>query len=92
MKKVSIAEAKSKLEFYAALCRKESVVVTLNGHPIFEMKPRSDGDDLVNQLIEGNSKFRKMLAARAQRIRTADGLPGIRGFPSTCRLAARWRC
>lgn len=64
MKVIPLSEAKTRLSHYARLCRKEPVVVTVNGVPAFELVPLDENDDLVDQLIEHNPRFRKMLQQR----------------------------
>ena len=67
MKIIPLREAKAKLSEYARRCRKEPVVVTVNGRPRFELVPLDDDDDLVQQLVEHNPDFRRLLEDRLQR-------------------------
>ena len=64
MKVIPLTEAKANLSRYGQLCQKEPVVVTVNGVPAFELVPLDEDDDLVDQLIQHNPRFRKLLAAR----------------------------
>lgn len=64
MKVIPLTEAKANLSRYGKMCRKEPVIVTVNGVPSFELVPLDGDDDLMNQLIEHNPKFREMLAKR----------------------------
>jgi prevent-host-death family protein len=64
MKVIPLSEAKTKLSHYARLCRKEPVVVTVNGVPAFELVPLNEDDDLIDQLIEHNPRFRTLLRER----------------------------
>ena len=64
MKVIPLTEAKANLSRYGQLCQKEPVVVTVNGVPAFELVPLDDDDDLIDQLIQHNPRFRKLLAAR----------------------------
>jgi prevent-host-death family protein len=64
MKVIPLSEAKTRLSHYARLCRKEPIVVTVNGVPAFQLTPVSDEDDLMDQLLEHNAEFRRMLAKR----------------------------
>jgi len=61
---IPLSKAKANLSKYARDCRKESIVVTVNGEPSFEIVPINPDDDLIDQLIAHNPKFRKMLEAR----------------------------
>ena len=64
MKVVPLSQVKARLSEYAKICRKEPVVVTVNGAPSFQLVPLDATDDLVNQLLEHNPKFRRMLRER----------------------------
>ncbi|MGD0089773.1 MAG: type II toxin-antitoxin system Phd/YefM family antitoxin [Planctomycetota bacterium] len=61
MKVVSLSKVKARLSAYARICHKEPVIVTVNGAPAFEMVPLDGEDDLINQLIAHNPKFRELL-------------------------------
>ncbi len=67
MRIIPLREAKAKLSEYARRCRKEPVVVTVNGRPRFELVLLDDDDDLVEQLIEHNPDFRRLLEERLRR-------------------------
>ena len=41
-----------------------SNVVTVNGVPAFQLAPLEEEDDLIDQLLEYNPKFRRLLQAR----------------------------
>ena len=45
------------------MCHTEPVVVTVNGVPAFQLVPLED-DDLIDQLLEHNDKFRQLLTTR----------------------------
>jgi prevent-host-death family protein len=64
MKIIPLTEAKARLSHYGRLCAKEPVIVTVNGAPAFELVPLDEDDDLINQLLEHNPDFRKMLKDR----------------------------
>jgi prevent-host-death family protein len=64
MKVIPLSEAKANLSRYARLCRKEAVIVTVNGVPSFEMVPLDEQDDLIDQLLEHNPAFRATLEKR----------------------------
>jgi prevent-host-death family protein len=64
MKVIPLSEAKARLSHYARLCRKEPVIVTVNGIPTFQLVPLGEDDDLIDQLLEHNPAFREMLQAR----------------------------
>jgi len=64
MKVIPLSEAKTKLSHYARVCHDEPVVVTVNGEPAFQLVPLNEDDDLINQLLEHNPAFRRMLASR----------------------------
>jgi prevent-host-death family protein len=64
MKVIPLSEAKSNLSRYARLCRDEPVIVTVNGKPAFQIAPLSEQDDLIDNLLKHNPKFRETLEAR----------------------------
>ena len=64
MKVVPLSKAKTNLSHYARHCRKEPIVVTVNGVPAFQMVPLEENDDLIDNLIEHNPSFRRMLKSR----------------------------
>lgn len=64
MKVISLTEATAKVRKYAALCKREAIVVTVNGKPSFRMSPLNDDDTLVEDLIASNPKFRSLLQER----------------------------
>lgn len=64
MKVIPLSEAKAQLSRYARLSRREPVVVTVNGVPAFQIVPFEEDDDLIDQLIEHNPDFRRMLQKR----------------------------
>ncbi len=65
MKIIPLSEAKAHLNRYGKLCQQESVIVTVNGLPAFQLSPLTEeDDDLINQLLQDNPKFRAMLEAR----------------------------
>jgi prevent-host-death family protein len=66
MKVIPLSEAKARLSHYARMCRKEPVIVTVNGLPTFQLVPLSEGDDLIDQLLEHNPAFRQLLETRLQ--------------------------
>lgn len=64
MKVIPLSEAKAHLSRYARVCHDEPVVVTVNGTPAFQLTPLEEDDDLIDELIKHNPKFRRELAAR----------------------------
>jgi prevent-host-death family protein len=64
MKVIPLSEAKARLSHYARVCRKEPVIVTVNGAPMFQLVALDEEDDLIDQLLEHNPAFRKLLQAR----------------------------
>jgi hypothetical protein len=65
MKIIPLSEAKAHLSRYGKLCQQEPVIVTINGLPAFQLSPiPEEDDDLINQLLEHNPRFRKLLEAR----------------------------
>jgi antitoxin (DNA-binding transcriptional repressor) of toxin-antitoxin stability system len=64
MKVITLSEARARLSHYARLCQKESIVVTVSGVPTFQMVPVTEDDDLIDQLLEHNPGFRKLLEDR----------------------------
>ena len=66
MKIIPLSEAKARLSHYGKLCQQEPVIVTVNGLPTFQLSPLpGEDDDLINQLLEHNPRFRQLLEARA---------------------------
>ena len=64
MKVIPLSEAKAHLSKYGRLCHREPIVVTVNGHPSFQLVPLEEDDDLIDRLIEHNPAFRAMLEKR----------------------------
>ena len=79
MKVIPLSEAKMRLSHYGKVCHKEPVVVTVNGVPAFELVPLDENDDLINQLLKHNPRFRTMLRQRLKErsISVADALKRI---------------
>ena len=66
MKIITLREAKANLSKYGKLCHKEPIIVTVNGHPVFQLLPLDEDDDLVNELLEHNPAFGEMLRKRLE--------------------------
>jgi prevent-host-death family protein len=66
MKIIPLSKAKAHLSKYGKLCHKEPIIVTVNGHPTFQLVPLEENDDLVNELLEHNPAFGDMLRERLQ--------------------------
>ncbi len=64
MKVIPLSEAKAKLSHYARLCQSEPVVVSVNGVPAFQLVPLDQDEDLIEQLLEHNPRFRAVLRKR----------------------------
>ena len=64
MKVIPLSEAKANLSRYSRLCRKEPVVVTVHGVPSFQLVPIDEDDNLIDQLLEHNAGFRRLLRSR----------------------------
>lgn len=64
MKVIPLSKAKVRLSHYGRVCRKEPVIVTVNGIPTFQLVPLGEDDDLIDQLLEHNPAFRQLLRAR----------------------------
>ena len=64
MKIIPLSEAKAHLSRYGHLCHDEPVIVTVNGVPSFQLVPLEKDDDLIEQLLEHNPKFRHLLQTR----------------------------
>jgi prevent-host-death family protein len=64
VKVIPLSEAKANLSRYGRLCHDEPVIVTVNGAPAFQLAPLSEGDDLIDRLLEHNPKFRQTLERR----------------------------
>ena len=71
MKVVPLSEAKAHLSRYARLCRREPVIVTVNGVPAFQLAPLDEDDDLIDRLLEHNPRFREYLEQLEQALRDA---------------------
>jgi antitoxin (DNA-binding transcriptional repressor) of toxin-antitoxin stability system len=63
MKVIPLSEAKANLSRYGHLCHDEPVIVTVNGVPSFQLVPLNE-DELIDQLLEHNPKYRRLLASR----------------------------
>ena len=66
MKVIPLSEAKANLSRYSRVCQDEPVVVTVNGVPSFQLVPLQDDNDLIDQLLRHNPRFRRLLLARLQ--------------------------
>ncbi len=64
MKVIPLSEAKTKLSHYGRQCHKEPIIVTVNGVPAFELVLLNEDDDLIDQLIKHNPRFRALLKSR----------------------------
>jgi prevent-host-death family protein len=64
MKVIPLSEAKARLSHYGRLCQKEAIVVTVNGSPAFQLVGLDEDDDLIDQLLEHNARFREVLQSR----------------------------
>ena len=64
MKIISLSDAKANLSRYGHMCKAEPVIVTVNGRPSFQLLPLTEGDDLIDRLIEKHPGFRQMLQRR----------------------------
>jgi prevent-host-death family protein len=64
MKVIPLSKAKAHLSKYGRLCHKEPVIVTVNGDPLFQLVPLDEDDDLIDQLLEFNPRFRDLLKKR----------------------------
>jgi len=64
MKVIPLSEAKARLSHYGRLCHKEAIIITVNGVPAFQLVPLDEDDDLIDQLLEHNPAFEKLLKAR----------------------------
>ncbi|HKI36685.1 MAG TPA: type II toxin-antitoxin system prevent-host-death family antitoxin [Gemmataceae bacterium] len=64
MKVIPLSEAKARLSLYGKLCQEEPIIVTVNGLPAFQLMPIQDDDDLIDQLLKHNPKFRETLESR----------------------------
>jgi hypothetical protein len=63
MKVIPLSEAKARLSYYSRLCHREPVIVTVKGVPAFQLAPLEEDDDLIDQLLEHNPRFRDYLKA-----------------------------
>lgn len=65
MKTITWTEALANPNKYIKICKREEVLVTRKGVPAFKMcSPEDDNDTFIEDLIEHNPKFRKMLEER----------------------------
>lgn len=76
MKVIPLSEAKAHLSKYGRLCHREPVIITVNGHPSFQLVPLEENDDMIDRLIEHNPAFRAMLQERLKEpsVSAADAL------------------
>ncbi|NUQ65351.1 MAG: type II toxin-antitoxin system prevent-host-death family antitoxin [Pirellulales bacterium] len=66
MKVIPLTEAKANLSHYGRVCHDEPVIVTVSGVPAFQLVPLNEDDDLIDNLLEHNPKFRQTLQRRLQ--------------------------
>lgn len=65
MKVIPLSEAKAHLSKYGRMYQQEAIVVTINGQPAFRLVPvEEDDDDLIDQLLKPDPKFRETLEKR----------------------------
>ena len=64
MKVIPLSKAKARLSYSCRLCQLAEPVIVVKGEPVFQMVPLEDDDDLINQLLEHNTKFEGYLKAR----------------------------
>jgi hypothetical protein len=64
MKIIPLSEAKAHLSHSGRLCHKDVVIVTVNGVPLFQLAPLTEDDDLIDQLLEHNPAFARLLTER----------------------------
>ena len=64
MKIIPRSEAKAHLSRYGRLCHDEGVIVTVNGVPLFQLAPLTEDDDLIDQLLDHNPAFSRLLEER----------------------------
>jgi len=64
MKVIPLSEAKARLSHYGRLCQEEPVIVTVKGLPAFQLVALAEDDDLIDQLLEYNPRFREFLKMR----------------------------
>ena len=80
MKVIPLSKAKLRLSYYSRLCRREQVIVTVNGIPAFQIVPLEEDDHLIDQLLEHNPKFRKYLekCARSRTLSAEEALARLK--------------
>jgi antitoxin (DNA-binding transcriptional repressor) of toxin-antitoxin stability system len=64
MKVVPLSEAKARPSHFGRMCRREPVVVTVNGRPSSRFSPIDEQDDLIDTVLAENPGFRRLLEAR----------------------------
>ncbi len=76
MKVIPLSEAKARLSYYSRLCHREPVIVTVKGVPAFQLAPLEENDELIDQLLEYNPKFREYLEGclRGRSLSSAEAL------------------
>src|SRR5205823_1279094 len=61
MRVISLSEAKAHLGHYGRLCRSEEVIVSIHGVRTFQLSPLDEDDDLINELLEHNPDFQRLI-------------------------------
>jgi prevent-host-death family protein len=64
MKLIPLSKAKAQLSKYGQQCHKEPIIVTVNGHPSFQLVPLEENDNLMDQLLQHHPEFQALLKAR----------------------------
>jgi antitoxin (DNA-binding transcriptional repressor) of toxin-antitoxin stability system len=66
MKVIPLSEAKANLRRYGRLCQEETVIITINGVPSFQLSPLDKDDDLIDRLLAENPQFGQLLEQRSR--------------------------
>jgi prevent-host-death family protein len=74
VKTVEMADATASLSDYAREARKEALVVTEKGRPVFALMPLPPDTDLENLLVTTHSMFQAIMRRSERRYRSEGGL------------------
>jgi hypothetical protein len=66
VKVISLSEAQADLDHYGKLCREETVIVTIDDKPSFELLPVEEKDLAIHQLLDENPDLRDALIGRIE--------------------------
>ena len=74
MKIAPVAEIKARFSSYLEQCERGPVIVTKNGRPVAVLLSVNDEDELERLVLAHTPRFRKLLDAAEERIKTEGGI------------------